>query len=259
MLPDLLLQRAKALKLHGLINHWDEVVDAAWLEKLIGWEEVYRSQKSLDSRLRSARIGRFKPLSEFDWSWPKRCDRDVIEEWMQVNFMKDATNLILCGPNAVGKTTIARNIAYQAILKGHTALFTTAAGMLNELAAIDSDSALRRRIKGYIQPALLIIDEVGYLSYSNRHADLLFEIISRRYEEKSTLITTNKQFNEWREIFPNAACVVSIIDRLVHHSEIVNIEAESFRLKEWKDNSARKTAERAKKKKPVKAKETEHA
>ncbi len=202
MLPDLLLQRAKALKLHGLINHWDEVVDAAWLEKLIGWEEVYRSQKSLDSRLRSARIGRFKPLSEFDWSWPKRCDRDVIEEWMQVNFMKDATNLILCGPNAVGKTTIARNIAYQAILKGHTALFTTAAGMLNELAAIDSDSALRRRIKGYIQPALLIIDEVGYLSYSNRHADLLFEIISRRYEEKSTLITTNKQFNEWREIFP---------------------------------------------------------
>lgn len=259
MLPDLLLQRAKALKLHGLINHWNEVVDAPWLEQLICWEEAYRSQKSLDTRLRSARIGRFKPLADFDWSWPKRCDRDVIEEWMQLNFMKDATNVILCGPNAVGKTTIARNIAYQAILKGHTALFTTAAGMLNELAAIDSDSALRRRIKGYVQPALLIIDEVGYLSYSNRHADLLFEIISRRYEEKSTLITTNKQFNEWREIFPNAACVVSIIDRLVHHSEIVNIEAESFRLKEWKDNSAKKTAERAQKKQPVKTEDTEHA
>ncbi len=93
MLPDLLLQRAKALKLHGLINHWDEVVDAEWLEKLVGWEETYRSQKSLDSRLRSARIGRFKPLADFDWSWPKRCDRDVIEEWMQLNFMKDATNV----------------------------------------------------------------------------------------------------------------------------------------------------------------------
>jgi DNA replication protein DnaC len=87
----------------------------------------------------------------------------------------------------------------------------------------------------------------------------LFEIISRRYEEKSTIITTNKQFNEWREIFPNAACVVSIIDRLVHHSEIVNIEAESFRLKEWKDNSAKKTAERARKKKSVKTQENKHA
>ena len=91
MTPDLLLQRVKALKLHGLINHWDEVVDATWLEQLISWEELYRSQKSLDSRLRSARLGRFKSLADFDWSWPKRCERDVIEEWMQLNFMKDAT------------------------------------------------------------------------------------------------------------------------------------------------------------------------
>lgn len=254
-MPDLLLQRAKALKLYGLISHWDEVSEGIWLEQLISWEETYRSQKSLESRLRSARIGRFKPLADFDWNWPKRCDRDAIEEWMQVHFIKDATNIILCGPNAVGKTTIARNIAYQAILKGHTALFTTAAGMLNELAAIDSNSALRRRIKSYVHPALLVIDEVGYLSYSNRHADLLFEIISRRYEEKSTLITTNKQFNEWSDIFPNATCVVSIIDRLVHHSEIVNIEAESFRLKEWKDNSAKKLAERTRKKKSLKKEE----
>jgi len=259
MIPDLLLMRAKALRLHGLVSHWSEILDAPWLETLIGWEESYRSQKSLDTRLRNARIGRFKPLADFDWSWPKRCERDVIEEWMGLSFMKDATNLILCGPNAVGKTTIARNIAHQAIIKGHTALFTTAAGMLNELAAIDSDSALRRRIKNYVQPSLLIIDEVGYLSYSNRHADLLFEIISRRYEEKSTLITTNKPFNEWREIFPNAACVVSIIDRLVHHSEIVNIEAESFRLKEWKDNSAKKIADRAQKKKSAKIEENNNA
>jgi len=259
MLPDVLLQRAKALKLNGLVNHWDEVQDAPWIEPLIHWEEIYRSQRSLDSRLRNARIGRFKLLADFDWDWPKRCDRDAIEEWMQLSFMKEANNLILCGPNAVGKTMIAQNIAYQAILKGHTALFTTAAGMLNELAALDSDSALRRRVKYYVQPTLLIIDEVGYLSYSNRHADLLFEIISRRYEEKSTMITTNKPFTEWRDIFPNATCVVSIIDRLVHHSEIVNIEGESYRLKEWKDSSAKKSAERAKKKKPGKTEEVNHA
>jgi len=232
MSSDLLLQRVRALKLHGLIKHWAELTDFKWVEQLIQWEEKERSQRSLERRLSSAKLGRFKPITQFDWSWPNVCDRGTIENWMQLGFMKDATNLILCGPNGVGKSTIACNVTHQAILHGYTALFTTAAGMLNELAALDSDSALRRRIKYYTQPQLLIIDEVGYLSYSNRHADLLFEIISRRYETHSTMITTNKPFNEWRDIFPNATCVVSIIDRLVHHSEVINIEADSYRLKE---------------------------
>lgn len=234
---DLLLIRATNLKLHGLVGHWDEVKEHPWVLQLITWEEQYRSARSLESRLRSARTGRFKPLVDFDWNWPKKCDRDAIERWMHLGFIKETNNLILCGPNGVGKTTIARNIAHQSVLKGYTALFTTAAGMLNELAALDSDSALRRRIQYYTKPALLVIDEVGYLSYSNRHADLLFEIITQRYEKKSTFITTNKGFTEWSDIFPNAACVVSIIDRLVHHSEIVNIEAESYRIKEAKEKN----------------------
>ena len=245
---NLFLQRAKALKLHGLISHWDEVENANWLEQLITWEETERSQRSLESRMRKAALGRFKSLCHFDWGWPKKCDRDTIEQWMQVGFIKDVINPIISGPNGVGKSTIARNVAYQAVEQGHTVLFSTAGQMLNNLSAQDGDNALRRRIKHYIHPQLLVIDEIGYLSYSDRHADLLFEIISQRYEQKSTLITTNKPFTEWGEIFPNASCVVSLIDRLVHHSEIVNIEGDSYRLKEAKEQNEKRKAARAKKK-----------
>jgi DNA replication protein DnaC len=117
--------------------------------------------------------------------------------------------------------------------------------MLNELAAQDGDNALRRRLKHYAQPQLLVCDEVGYLSYSNRHADLLFEIVSRRYEEKSTLITSNRPFSEWGEVFPNAACVVSLVDRLVHNAEILHLEGESYRLKEAKERTERRQQQRA--------------
>jgi len=151
---------------------------------------------------------------------------------MGLDFLHDATNAVLVGPNGIGKSTIARNIANQALIHGHTVLFTSAGKLLGELSALDSDSALRRRLNHYASPVLLAIDEVGYLSYSNRHADLLFELISRRYEQRSTLITTNRPFAEWREVFPNAACVVSLVDRLVHKSEIVALDGESYRLKE---------------------------
>lgn len=241
-----LLQRAINLKLYGLAAHWLDVVHCEWLEPLILWEEAERAQRSQERRLSNAKLGRFKPLSDFDWSWPEESHRELVEEWMKLNFIKDHTNLILCGPNGVGKSTIACNIAYQSVLEGYTALFTTAGKMLCELAALDSDNALRRRIQYYVKPQLLIIDEVGYLSYSNRHADLLFEVITRRYEEKSTIVTTNKPFAEWKEVFPNASCVVSIIDRLVHHSDIINIKAESFRLKEAKEKNKSREEQRNK-------------
>ena len=246
MLTELLLNRAIAQKLHGVISHQDKINEegALWLEQFVTWEERHRSQRSLDGRLRKARIGRFKPMSEFDWKWPKQCDRTVIEQWMQLGFMEGASNLILCGPNGVGKTMIVSNIASQVVLRGGTALFTTAAAMLNELAELDSDSALRRRIKYYTQPALLVVDEVGYLSYSNRHADLLFEVVSQRYEKKSTCITTNKPIPDWRDIFPNATCVVSIVDRLLHHSEILTIEGDSFRLKEAMERNKERSTKR---------------
>ncbi len=235
-----LQERAAALKLHGLLAHWDEVADAPWLEPLLQWEEQERSDRSLQRRLAGARLGRFKPLADFDWSWPSRCDRALVEELMQLHFLKEAVNVILVGPNGVGKSTLARNIAHQAVLKGHQALFVSAGQMLGDLAAQDGDSAFKRRLAHYARPGLLVIDEVGYLSYSNRHADLLFEIVSRRYEEKSTLVTTNRPFSEWDQVFPNAACVVSLVDRLVHRSEILSIAGESYRLKEAEERQQKR-------------------
>ncbi len=248
---DNLLLRAKALKLYGIVAHWEEIAKEElkeFIKQFIAWEETERSHRSLERRLRSSRIGRFKQLVDFDWGWPKKCDRDAIEEFMQLEFIKEATNIIFCGPNGVGKSTLARNIAYQAVIHGHTVLFSTAGHMLNELASQDGDNALRRKIKYYVQPTVLVIDELGYLSYSNRHADLLFEVISRRYQEKPTIVTTNKPFSEWSEMFPNASCVVSLIDRLVHNSEIISIEAESYRLKEAKEQSLKRKESRAKRK-----------
>jgi DNA replication protein DnaC len=232
------LARARALQLHGVVSHWAECADAAWIEPLLGWEEAERTRRSLERRLRCAHIGRFKPLADFDWHWPQQCDQAAIAELMTLEFLQTATNAILVGPSGLGKTTIAQNIAHQAVLRGHTVLFTTAGQLLGELAALDSDSALRRRLRHYAAPALLLIDEVGYLSYSNRHADLLFELISRRHEKKSTLITTNKSFAEWSEVFPNAACVVALIDRLVHHAEIIALKGESYRHKEAQERAA---------------------
>ncbi len=238
--------RAKALKLYGVLAHWDEICESDWIEPLFQWEEQERASRGLERRMKSARLGRFKPLADFNWSWPEQCDREAVNDLMQLQFLQDAANIILVGPNGVGKSTIARNIAHQAVLQGHNVLFTSASQMLNELAAQDGDSALKRRLAQYARPHLLVIDEVGYLSYSNRHADLLFEIVSRRYEERSTLITTNRPFQEWGEVFPNAACVVSLVDRLVHHSEIIMIEGESYRLKEAKEHRQRQAASRKK-------------
>jgi len=248
-----LKQRAQALKLYGLLAHWSEVDSPDWVEPLIHWEETERVCRGLERRIKAAHLGRFKPLADFDWQWPSQCDKQAVSELMMLDFMADTANVILVGPNGVGKSMIACNIAHQAALAGHAVRFINAAQMLNELAAQDGDMALKRRLALYARPSLLVIDEIGYLSYSNRHADLLFEIINRRYELKSTIITTNRPFSEWNEVFPNAACVVSIIDRLVHHAEIIQIDGESFRLKEAKEQAQKRQQQRAQKQARTKA------
>jgi DNA replication protein DnaC len=151
----------------------------------------------------------------------ERCDRAALEAMMTPDFLKESANVVLLGPNGVGKSTLAKNLAHQALIHGHTVVFITAGQLLGDLAALDSDSALRRRLRHYAAPDLLAIDEVGYLSYSNRHADLLFELVSRRYETKSTLVTTNrlcgaphKRFNAVRIVMRSLACGSSILRRI---------------------------------------------
>jgi len=247
MINDPWLQRAKALHLHGLVAHWTEIATAPWLASLIGWEEQERQRRSLERRLQAAHIGPFKPVCDFDWTWPRRCDHAALEALMALDFLREAANVVLIGPNGVGKSMWAQNLAHQAILQGATVLFTTAGQMLGELAALDSDSGLRRRLRHYAAPDLLVIDEVGYLSYGNRHADLLFELVSRRYQTKSTLVTTNRPFAEWHEVFPNAACVVSLVDRLIHNAEVIAIDGDSYRLKEAKERTEQRAKRRRKK------------
>ena len=236
-----LLERARALRLWGLVADWNELADSVPIEDLIRREEEVRAQRSLERRLREAKIGRFKSIADFAWTWPAKCDRQAIEELLELRFVGEGANAILAGPNGVGKTTIAKNVAHQALVSGHTVRFDTAAGMLNHLAAQDGATSLRRAFNRFVRPALLVVDELGYLSYTDRHADLLFEVVSRRYDTgRAILITTNKPFSQWSDIFPNATCVVTLVDRLVHRCDIIDIEGGSFRLKEAEERAKRK-------------------
>jgi DNA replication protein DnaC len=238
-------QRLRQLGFYGLLAHTESLMQQPWLTQILDIEETERAQRSLKRRLDNTRLGTFKPIADFDWAWPERCDRSLIEELFSLAFVAEAANVVLIGANGLGKTMLLKNLAYQAVLKGCTARFTLASDMLHDLAAQDSSTALARRVRRYTSPALLAVDEVGYLSYDARYADLLFEVVTRRYElRRPIMLTTNKGFGEWNQVFPNAACVVALVDRLVHRAEIVALEGKSYRLKEAQERAERKAKSR---------------
>lgn len=246
--PPELKARLKALGLFGLIACFDQIADKPWLREVLAVEERERQKRGLERRLRHARIGAFKPMVDFDWKWPKKLDREAVDDLFALGFMKAGHNTVIVGPNGVGKTMILKNVAHQALVRGHTVRFATASDMLADLAAQESSPALARRMRRYVVPQLLCVDEVGYLSYDSRYADLLFEVVTRRYESsKPLLLSTNKAFTEWGEVFPHAACVVTLVDRLIHRAEVIDIDAESYRLKEAKELNAARSKRRTKK------------
>jgi DNA replication protein DnaC len=192
-----------------------------------------RARRSLERRLGHSRLGRFKPMADFDWAWPKRIDREAVDAALRLDFLEKAHNIVLVANQGLGKTMIAQNIAHAAVQAGQSVLFTTAAQMLLDLGSQDSARGLDQRLRHYCnRVSLLVIDEIGYLSYDNRNADLLFQVVSRRYEKRSVILTTNLTFSDWPTVFPNAACTTALIDRLVHHSEIITIEGKSYRARE---------------------------
>jgi len=177
--PDEIYARLQRLGLHGIIARWGDLQAEPWLAQLADIEETERQRRSLERRIHNARIGSFKPLADFDWSWPKQIDREQVEDLFSFQFIRDAANVVFVGPNGIGKSMIAQNIAYQALLAGYAVRFTSASAMLNELAAQDSSRSLQRRLRRYVNPTLLVVDEVGYLSYDNRHGALSYNGLKR--------------------------------------------------------------------------------
>jgi len=242
---DSLLLRARSLGYWALVNNWTTYANKPWVPALIDAEEKERSSRSLAQRTKRSRISKFKPICDFDWSWPTEINRSEIVDLFSLEFMKDATNILLIGDIGVGKTMIAKNIAHHAIGNGYTALFISAHSLLNELADYTTGTALLKRIRTYARYDILVIDELGYLASSHQHADLLFQLINNRYEEKSTIITSNKPPLEWQSIFPSATCATAIIDRLTHRAKIFAIKAKSYRQY---DSEIRETVTRNSKK-----------
>ena len=207
------------------------------LEQLAQAEAEDRSRRSLERRLRVSGIKSFKPMADYEWTWPTKIERDIIERALTLDFLHEARNLVLVGRNGLGKTMIAQNICHAAVLAGSSVLFRSAPALLEELQR-QTPEGRRRKLRTYANVDLLCIDEVGYLSFDDKAADLLYEVINRRYERKSVIVTTNRPFKEWNEVFPNATCIATLLDRLLHHADVTVIEGDSYRVRESEQEAA---------------------
>jgi DNA replication protein DnaC len=224
-------------------KRWSPVVQ---LERLVHAELEARLRQRVERRLRDARLGRFKPMADWEWEWPNALHRPTVERVLTLDFLTQRENVIVVAPHGLGKTMIAKNLVHEAILAGQSARFLTAADLILDLTRQETARALQHRLRSYLRPTFLAIDEVGYLAYDAHAADLLFQVVSRRYEQKSIVITTNLPFKQWDTVFPNAACAFALIDRLTHHAEIIAIDGESNRKREAEQAQKRKQEQKPK-------------
>ena len=223
--------RTPAEALHSLVSHATKtkLSPLQTLEQLAVIERRERDVRNLARRTKLATLGRFKPLDQFDWIHPRTSDRPLFERLLSLDFLAHGHNVLLRGPSGVGKTNLAQVLGLTALQQGQTVLFATLAAALADLLKQESLPALERRLRRYTAPALLILDEIGYLPCDSRAADLLFNIISRRHQQRSTVITTNLPFKQWGAIFPGAACVAALVDRFTENCHVMDIDADSWR------------------------------
>ncbi|MBW2220314.1 MAG: IS21-like element helper ATPase IstB [Deltaproteobacteria bacterium] len=207
-----------------------------YLAELIKEEANLRHDRTIKRHIRMARFPVVKTLDRFDWSWPKKINRTQIQNLFRLKFIEDKSNVVFIGGVGLGKTHMASALGYQACLMGHTVLFASAIDTVNNLISAQHAGALKQGLKRYLKPSLIVLDELGYLPIDKNGADLLFQIISERYEQGSIVITTNRVFKDWPKIFNNDSTLTSaLLDRLLHHTEAVVIEGKSYRMKEVKE------------------------
>ena len=200
-------------------------------EGLVALERRARDTTNLERRTRTAYLGKFKPIDRFDWAHPRKIDRALVERLLGLDFLARGENVLVRGQSGVGKTMLAQNLGHAALLAGHSVRFTTLAAALADLLQQESIPAFERRLKRYLRPRLLILDELGYLPVDSRAADMLYAIVSRRHEQRSTVISTNLAFKQWGTVFPGAACVGALVDRFAQHCHKIDVDADSWRDK----------------------------
>lgn len=230
------------LHLHYIREHYQDLATKAagdqrspldYLAQLIEGEAARRENHAIERRIRNARFPVLKTLDDFQWNWPKKINRPQIQNLFRLAFIATQTNVIMIGNVGLGKTHLSIALGHTACQNGHSVLFTTAVDIINTLAAAQSAGRLKREFQRYLKPALLIIDELGYLPIDKLGADLLFQIISQRYERAPMVITTNRVYKHWSQIFNNDSTLTSaILDRVLHHADTVIIEGKSFRMKD---------------------------
>ena len=203
-----------------------------YLDHLLEGECQRRQTDAIARRIKKARFPVRKELADFNWNWPIKINRAQVQDLFRLEFVPTCANVIFVGGVGLGKTHLATALGQRACEAGHSVLFTTAVGMVNTLSAAHASQRLRQELRRYKRPALLIIDELGYLPIDKLGADLLFQVFSERYERGSIVLTTNKAYKNWPSIFNNDATLASaVLDRLLHHAESVLIEGKSWRMK----------------------------
>jgi DNA replication protein DnaC len=231
--------------------HKSRVGPTETIEQLVDVEERARAAVNLARRTRFACLGSFKTMDRFDWAHPERVDRAQIERLLELDFVEAGENVLLKGGSGLGKTMIAQNLGHAALAAGFTVRFSTLAAALADLLHQESMPAFERRLRRYTRPDVLVLDELGYLPCDTRAADILYNIISRRHEQRSTIITTNLAFKQWGTTFPGAACVVALVDRFAQHCHRIEIIGESYRDKHRLDPDRPKPAStRSRRKRP---------